>query len=89
MEYINSISDKLAVLYGYNPHNRRISEETQARVLNEQIQYEQKEFNRLKKARKTDKKFKGINIKFIESKRKKIKKMQEKLQSIKHREEER
>ena len=89
MEYINSISDKLAVLYGYNPHNRRISEETQARVLNEQIQYEQKEFNRLKKARKTDKKFKGINIKFIESKRKKIKNMQEKLQSVKHREEER
>lgn len=89
MEYINTISERLAVLYGYNPNNRSITKEIKEKVLNEQIQYEQREFKRLKKAKKTDKKFKGINVKFIESKRRKIKRMKEELQNLEHREEER
>ena len=36
MEYLTSMSDKLAVLYGYNPYNKHISDETKRRVLKEQ-----------------------------------------------------
>lgn len=77
MEYLASISDKLAVLYGYNPEHKNISESTRIRVLNEQLQYEQKEFDRLIKAKTSDKNFKGINVKFIESKRQKIRRLQQ------------
>ena len=75
MEYLTSISDRLAVLYGYNPMQKRISEVTKRKVLKEQLQYEEKEYNRLTRARATDKKFNGINLKFIESKLQKIQKL--------------
>ena len=82
MEYLTSMSDKLAVLYGYNPHNKHISEETKKRVLEEQLKYEEDEHNRLKKAKTVDKKFNGINVKFIDSKLRKIKRLKEQIQEI-------
>mgnify|MGYP007003731958 CR=1 FL=1 len=51
MEYLVSMSDKLAVLYGYNPNNKHISNNTKKRVLEEQLKYEEDEHNRLKKAK--------------------------------------
>ena len=82
MEYLTSMSDKLAVLYGYNPNNKHISESTRKKVLEEQLQYEENEHNRLVNARATDKKFSGINVKFIDSKLQKIKRLREQIQEL-------
>lgn len=82
MEYLVSMSDKLAVLYGYNPNNKHISNNTKKRVLEEQLKYEEDEHNRLKKAKTVDKKFNGINVKFIDSKLRKIKRLKEQIQEI-------
>lgn len=82
MEYLVSMSDKLAVLYGYNPNNKHISNNTKKRVLEEQLKYEEDEHNRLKKAKTVDKKFNGINVKFINSKLRKIKRLKEQIQEI-------
>lgn len=72
MEYLTSIADKLAVLYGYNPNHKNIPESTVRQVLLSQLIYERKEFLRLKSAKSNNKKFSGINVKYIESKRQKI-----------------
>ena len=45
------------------------------RVLEEQLQYEENEHNRLVNARATDKNFSGINVKFIDSKLQKIQRL--------------
>lgn len=82
MEYLTSMSDKLAVLYGYNPNNKHISESTRKRVLEEQLQYEENEHNRLVNARATDKNFSGINVKFIDSKLQKIKRLRKQIQEL-------
>lgn len=82
MEYLTSMSDKLAVLYGYNPNNKHISEATKKRVLEEQLQYEENEHNRLIKAKTINKEFSGSNVKFIESKLRKIKRLKKQLQSL-------
>ena len=82
MEYLTSMSDKLAVLYGYNPNNKHISNGTKKRVLEEQLKYEEDEHNRLKKAKTIDKKFNGMNVKFIDSKLRKIKRLKEQIQEI-------
>ena len=83
MEYLTSISDKLAVLYGYNPNNKHISVTTEKQVIQEQISYEKQEFLRLRKAKSNDKKFSGINVKFISSKRQKLRELYKRLGSLK------
>lgn len=82
MEYLTSMSDKLAVLYGYNPHNKHISQSMKKKVLEEQLKYEEDEHKRLVKAKTIDKKFNGINVKFIDSKLRKIKRLKEQIQKI-------
>lgn len=82
MEYLTQISDKLAVLYGYNPNQKHISESMIRRVLQEQLEYEKREHERLTRAKATDKKFSGINVKFVESKLQKIKNLQKRIQQI-------
>lgn len=82
MEYLTQISDKLAVLYGYNPNQKHISESTIRRVLEEQLEYEKREHERLIRARATDKKFSGINVKFVNSKLQKIKDLQKRIQQV-------
>lgn len=83
MEYLTSISDKLAVLYGYNPNQKNISTTTILNVLQEQLEYEKKQLNGLERARATNKKFSGVNVKFIEGKAQKIQKLKQKIASIK------
>ena len=82
MEYLVEMSNKLAVLYGYNPNQKHISESTRRIVLEQQLEYEQREFERLNKARSSDKKFNGINVKFIDSKLQKIKNLKQNLELI-------
>lgn len=81
-QYLMSISDRLAVLYGYNPKGKRISQKVKIKVLEEQLSYEKKEYERLKKARKTNRTFKGNNLKFIDSKLKKIQRLEKKLEEV-------
>ncbi len=82
MEYLTHMSDKLAVLYGYNPNQKHISKATKKKVLQEQLEYEEKERKKLVGARATDKKFKGINVKFIGQKEHKIAKLKQQLEEI-------
>lgn len=82
MEYLTAISDKLAVLYDYNPQNKHISETTKRKVLKEQLEYEKREHDRLVNARTINKTLKGINIKFIENKSKKIQRLQKRLEEV-------
>jgi len=82
MEYLTSISDKLAVLYGYNPSQKHISTSTRLKVLKEQLEYEKKQHSGLQKARATDKKFSGINVRFIEGKAQKIKRLEQEIKEI-------
>lgn len=85
-KYLESIEDKLAVLYGYNPSKKPISNKTKIKVIDEQMGYEKQEFKRLNKVRKTDKTFSGKNVKFLYSKLQKIKMLQQKLEDAKSRE---
>lgn len=82
MEYLTSMSNKLAVLYGYNPTQKHISEDVKRKVLTEQLEYERREHDRLVKAKATDKTFKGINLRFIDSKLSKIKMLNQELQQV-------
>ncbi|MCI8273724.1 MAG: hypothetical protein HFJ55_06565 [Clostridia bacterium] len=82
MDYIASISNKLAVLYGYNPTGKHISDKTAIRVLKEQLEYEHKEYNRLQTARTTDRNFKGINVKFIGSKLEKVERLRQQIKQL-------
>ena len=83
MEYLPHMSDRLAVLYGYNPNNKHISQAVRKSILQEQLNYEEQERKRLVKARATDKKFKGINFRFIREKEHKIGKLKQQLEEIK------
>ncbi len=83
MEYLTHMSDRLAVLYGYNPNNKHISQAVKKSILQEQLNYEEQERKRLVKARATDKKFKGINFRFIREKEHKIGKLKQQLEEIK------
>lgn len=87
MEYIMSISDRLAVLYGYNPDSKKINRRIREKVLKEQLIYEETEYKRLVRARRTDKAFKGINLKFIDSKMQKIRTLKRELESLEKEEE--
>lgn len=82
-EYLLKLSDKLAVLYGYNPNQKHIPESTTQKILEEQLAYEQAEHDRLVGARTSDKNFKGINHKFIGSKADKIKALKDRLEEVK------
>lgn len=82
MEYLTHMSDKLAVLYDYNPNQKHITQRVRRKVLQEQLEYEKKERKRLVKAKTTDKSFKGINVKYINQKAHKIKRLEEQLQSL-------
>lgn len=83
MEYLTHMSDRLAVLYGYNSNNKHISQAVRKSILQEQLNYEEQERKRLVKARATDKKFKGINFRFIREKEHKIGKLKQQLEEIK------
>lgn len=79
-KYLAHIQDKLAVLYGYNPENRKISLETRKNILEEQLEYEIKEIQRLNKIQGASCKFTG-NI-GTNSKSSKIDRLKSKLYEI-------
>ena len=82
MDYLVSMTDKIAVLYGYNPYQKCISISTRKKVLEEQLRYEENEHKRLITAKATNKKFNGINVKFIESKLQKVKRLKKAIQEL-------
>lgn len=82
MEYLTSISDKLAVLYDYNPSQKKISESTRLRILQEQLAYEDTEHKRLVSARATNKNFHGPNVKILEGKAQKVKRLKQEIKEI-------
>ena len=82
MEYLTEMSYKLAVLYGYNPNQKHITESIRRKILEQQLEYEEKEFARLTRAKSTDKKFNGINVKFIESKLQKIAQLKQTIEKL-------
>ncbi len=81
--YLSSMSDKLAVLYGYNPTGRHISDSTKLKVLQEQLQYEKRELARLKKASSIKQTFSGPNVKFIASKASKTQTLSNEIKTLK------
>jgi len=85
MDYIALISDKLAVLYDYNPNQKKISESTRLRILQEQLCYEETEHNRLVSARATNQHFHGPNVKILETKAQKIKRLRQEIEEVKER----
>ena len=50
-EYLDNIQDKLIVIYGYNPTNKKIAENRKIEILKEQMKYEKNEYHRLNKVR--------------------------------------
>ena len=82
MDYLASMTDKLAVLYGYNPNQKCITTSTRKKVLEEQLNYEENEHKRLTTVRATNKRFNGINVKIMESKVQKIKRLKESIQQL-------
>ena len=85
--YLDHIKKKVAVLYGYNPEKKAISNKEKIEVLKEQLKYEQHEISRLKGARtaqthngKID--FKQRKIEKIIALNEKIKELQEKEEQV-------
>lgn len=82
MEYLTDMYDKIAVLYGYNPNNKKIQNSRKLQILQEQLEYEENERKRLVKAKTIDGKLKGINHKFIPEKERKVLKLKNRIQDI-------
>lgn len=82
IEYLTNMYNKLAVLYNYNPEGKVIKDSVTLKVLQEQLEYEEKEKARLVKAKTIDGKLKGINHKFIPQKERKISKLKKQISHI-------
>ena len=84
-EYINNIQDKLIVLYGYNPTNKKLTNERQIEILKEQLKYEKAQFKRLNGIRHGEHNYTGV-LDDMHSKSSKILKLKSKLQKCKEKE---
>ena len=82
MEYLANMYDKIAVLYGYNPNNKKISDARTLQILQEQLKYEENEKRRLVRAKTIDGKLKGINFKFIPEKDRKVENLKTRIQLL-------
>lgn len=82
MGYLTKIYNKLAVLYNYNPEGKVIKDSVALKVLQEQLEYEEKEKRRLVRAKTIEGKLKGINHKFIPEKERKIKRLKQQISQI-------
>ena len=82
IEYLTNMYNKLAVLYNYNPDGKVIKDSVTLKVLQEQLEYEEKEKVRLIRAKTIDGKLKGINHKFIPQKERKISKLKKQISHI-------
>lgn len=79
-QYLEHIQDKLAVLYEYNPQSKNISLDVRKSILEEQLEYEIREIQRLNKIQGASCKFTG-NI-GTNSKSSKIDRLKSKLDKI-------
>lgn len=68
--YIEKMEKKIAVLYGYNPHNIVIKDDEKNEIINEQLTYELNELNRLSGIKNLEKKQKFSG--YIKGKKSKI-----------------
>lgn len=84
--YLADMQDKLIVLYHYNPEHKKVSNQKQVKILQEQMQYEQNEISRLQKICKGVKTYHG-NVKDITSKKQKWEALKHRLEEVKNREE--
>ena len=81
-EYLNDIQDKLIVLYGYNPNEKKISPRRKIEVLEEQLQYEKNQYYNLNKVRNNKHDYTG-NLKNIMTKLNKIGQIKQMIKQIK------
>ena len=79
--YLENMQNKLAVLYGYNPENKKITDKKTRDILEQQIQYEKQEFLRLNKIRHDKNNYKG-NVKDIINKENKIINLKNRIKEI-------
>lgn len=80
--YLEYISKKMAVLYGYNPNNIKISNKDEAAILTEQINYENCELSRLNRVRMEHGKVYTGNIDYSVRKTAKIEHLYNRLTTI-------
>ncbi len=80
--YLDKMQNKLAVLYGYNPEDKKIPEIEKRQIIEEQLKYETLEFKRLNKMRHVSKNYKG-NVRELQGKANKIVRLKEILKKMK------
>lgn len=86
-QYLEHISKKIAVLYGYNPEEKAITKQEEMKILQEQLEYEKEELARLKRVKKKKgKKFKAQK-EILKGKQSKINKIKNKINNIRKEEE--
>lgn len=78
-DYLNNMEDKLVTLYGYNPQNKKISDQKRLNIIEEQIKYENEQIESLKV--KSQGKYKG-SFDGLTRKTKKIQELKEKAKII-------
>lgn len=81
-KYLSHMKKKIAVLYGYNPENIKISSDDEKSILQEQLAYEQKEKRRIRGAKAQGKKYVGV-INYERRKAHKIRDLKNRLSSLK------
>ncbi len=81
MEYLTDMSDKLAVLYGYNPTGKHISTSTKLRFKKEQLAYEERQYAKLTHPT-TCATLTGPNIVFLQTKSQKTQKLKEEVNAL-------
>ena len=80
-QYLMDMEDKLIVLYGYNPNNKKLSTKRKKYILEEQLNYEKEEFKRLNRARHYPCKYKG-SVRDMQSKASKIIKLKQQIKQL-------
>lgn len=82
-KYLEMMSKRVAVLYGYNPENIEISLQEQADILQNQLDYETSEIDRLTRIAKSKRKTYNGNIDYRTSKANKISILTQRLEEVK------
>lgn len=83
-KYLEHMAKRIAVLYGYNPSNIKITKQEQIDIIKEQLKYEEAELNRLNRAKLAKKKTYNGNIDYTKSKANKVAKLKSKLEELQH-----
>ena len=79
--YLEKMENKFAVLYDYNPNDKTITPEESEEIIQEQIKYENEQFENIMGIRKTTQRYTGTIDEAV-SKLNKIGKLKDKLKKI-------